>query len=331
VTTLIIGAGLVGSQVAQILIERGERPILMDFAAQPDALGQILDLSQAVLVEGDILRPFTISQAIVEHGITEIVHTAANPLLTLGAQRDPYSAIQLNIMGTVNVLEAARVHKLRRVVVSSSNVLNHYIAGGGGDDPSKPMTEEAFPRPTTFYSGTKQAIETLGLNYAKWSGVDFAAMRYGAVMGPWGGRGGGGPSNVFRTMIETALAGGEAIVPPSTMEWVYSKDAAMGTVLALKAADLKSRIFNITMGGLTTPDEMAAAIREVIPSARIRIERPSGAGVSLQNMHRISDLTLAREVLGYTPRFGLVDAVRDMAEWLKGRNRRSSDEAKPNP
>lgn len=318
-TTLIIGAGLVGSQVARLLIERGERPVLMDRAPQADALAQILDLSRAELIEGDILRPFTLSQAILGHGIEAVVHTAANPLLTLGAQRDPYAAIQLNIMGTVNVFEAARVHKLRRVVVSSSNVLNHYLGSGTGDNPELPMTEEAFPRPTTFYAATKQAIENLGLNYARWSGVDFAAMRYGAVAGPWGGRGGGGPSNVFRTMIETALAGGEAVVPPSTMEWVYSKDAAMGTVQALKASDLKSRVFNITMGRLVTPDELAAAIRQVIPQARLRIEAPSGTGVSLQNMHRTSDLSLARAALGYTPRYGLVEAVRDMVEWLKSR------------
>lgn len=319
-TTLVIGAGLVGSQVARILVERGERPVLMDAAAQPDALGAIVDLARVVLTEGDVLRPLTLTQAIVQHGITAIVHTAANPLLTLGAQRDPYSAIQLNIMGTVNVLEAARVHGVKRVVVSSSNVLNHFLAGGDGDpDPSAPMKEEAFPRPTTFYSTTKQTIENLGLNYARWAGLEFAALRYGAVMGPWGGRGGGGPSNVFREAVRAAIDGREAVIPDGAMEWVYSKDAGMGTVQALKAADLKSRVFNVTMGRLVTPDELAGAIREVIPGARTHIETPSGTAVSLPNMQRVSDLTLARDALGYTPRFGLIEAVRDMADWLKCR------------
>ena len=319
--TLVIGAGLVGSQVARILVEDGQQPVLMDRAAQPDALGEIVDLARVRLVEGDVLKPFALTQAIRDHDITEIIHTAANPLLTLGAQRDPYAAIELNIMGTVNVLEAARVLKLRRVVVSSSNVLNHYLAGGEGKgDLGK---EEALPRPTTFYSATKQAIESLGLNYARWSGVDFAAVRYGAVAGPWSGRGGGGPSNIFRAAILAALRGEEAVVPSGAMEWVYAKDAGTGTVLALKAKDLKSRVFNITMGRLTQPEDFAAALKAVVPGARVRVDQPQGAGASLMNMQHGSDLTLAREVLGFTPRFQMEAAVRDMVDWLRANDRRS--------
>ena len=122
-TTLVIGSGLIGSQVARILVERGENPVLMDSAAQPQAIGQIVDLAKVTLVVGDVLRPLSIVDALRIHGITKIAHTAANPLLTVGAQREPYSAINLNIMGTVNVLEAARVTGLKRVVVSSSSVL----------------------------------------------------------------------------------------------------------------------------------------------------------------------------------------------------------------
>ena len=178
-TTLVIGSGLIGSQVARILVERGEKPVLMDHAAQPQAIGQIVDLGKVTLVEGDVLRPLSIVDVLRTHGITRIAHTAANPLLTLGAQNEPYSAINLNIMGTVNVLEAARITGLKRVVVSSSSVLNHYLDGGeDGGDFGK---EEAFPRPTTFYSATKQAVESLGLNYAKWCGIEFAghALRRG--------------------------------------------------------------------------------------------------------------------------------------------------------
>src|SRR5262245_5506297 len=104
--TLVIGSGLIGSQVARILAERGETPVLMDVAAQREAIGQIVDLAKVTLIQGDVLRPLSIADAIKNHGITRIAHTAANPLLTLGAQKEPYSAINLNIMGTVNVLEA---------------------------------------------------------------------------------------------------------------------------------------------------------------------------------------------------------------------------------
>jgi nucleoside-diphosphate-sugar epimerase len=190
-TTLVIGSGLVGSQVARVLVERGEKPVLMDHAAQNRAINEIVELAKVTLIAGDVLRPLSIVDALHSHQITKIVHAAANPMLTVGAQKEPYSAINLNIMGTVNVLEAARVTGIKRVVVSSSSVLNHYLEGG--EDGGNFGKEEAFLRPTTFYAATKQTVENLGLNYAKWCGI---VLRGGVWL--WSGTGSGGPSNVIR-------------------------------------------------------------------------------------------------------------------------------------
>jgi nucleoside-diphosphate-sugar epimerase len=314
-TTLVIGSGLIGSQVARILVERGEKPVLMDYAAQQRAIGEIVDLAKVTLIVGDVLRPLSIVDALRTHGVTKIVHTAANPLLTLGAQKEPYAAINLNIMGTVNVLEAARVTGLRRVVVSSSSVLNHYLEGGA--DEGDFGREEAFRRPSTFYSATKQAVERLGPNYARWCGIEFAGLRYGAVFGPWSGAGGGGPSNIVREAMRNALAGKEAIIPPGPMEWVYSKDAARGTVLALDATDLGDRVFNITMGSVTTPSEMASAIGAVVPGADVKFDAPAGTAIALSNRDTGADLARAKRYLGYQPEFKLYDALKDLGHWMR--------------
>ena len=313
-TVLVIGAGLVGSQIARILVEKGERPVLMDRAPQPQALGRIVDLAKVTLVEGDVLQPLALAGILREHAISELVHMAANPMLTIGAQKNPLGSIELNIMGTANVLEAARVFKLKRVVVASSNVLNHHIAGGeGGGDA---MDEEAFPRPLSIYASCKQAIESLGLNYARWFGVDFVAVRYGAVCGPWSGAGGGGPSNVFRNLILEVMRGGEGVVPAAALEWVYSKDAAAGTVLALEAKSLPSRVFNLSMGTLTSPEDLVLAVKAVFPQARLRIERPADGSPALYNMTRHSSPKRSKEVLGFTPRFPMAAAVRDLVDYL---------------
>jgi nucleoside-diphosphate-sugar epimerase len=319
-TVLVIGGGLVGSQIARLLVASGERPVIMDKAVQPEALADVVDLARVRLVAGDVLLPSTLAAAIREFRITDVVHTAANPLLTLGAQRDPRGAIELNVIGTVNVLEAARAHGLKRVVVASSNVLNHFLAGGEGK--GDPAREEAFMRPTTFYATTKQAVENLGLNYARWCGVDFAALRYGAVAGPWRGAGGGGPSNALREAVEAALRGEEAAIPAAGLEWVYSKDAARGTVLALRAGALASRVFSITMGYVCQPDELAAALKAAIPGARVRIATPTASAPSMPDMVRASDQGLAKEVLGFTPEYRMADAVRDLADWYRARARK---------
>ena len=76
-----------------------------------------------------------------------------------------------------------------------------------------------------------------------------------------------------------SMAQPAALVPPGAMEWVYSKDAAGGTVLALEAKDLGNRVFNITMGSLTTPSDMATAFAAAVPGAKVRFEAPTGAGI----------------------------------------------------
>jgi nucleoside-diphosphate-sugar epimerase len=123
----------------------------------------------------------------------------------------------------------------------------------------------------------------------------------------------------MREAVRRALAGEEAVLPSGGMEWVYSKDAAMGTVLALKAKALPSRIFNITMGKVATPEDLAAALRAAIPGAKVRIETPQAAAVSLPHMTHASNLEVARSVLDFTPQFALADAVGDFTAWLKAK------------
>lgn len=311
--TLIIGGGLVGSHVAQQLVASGETPIIMDIAPQASALGEIVDISKVKVARGDVLNPFDLFRIMREHEIRDVVHLAVYAQLTSGAQADPLPAVALNIMGTMHVLEAARTLKLGRIVVASSNVLGNFLTGGEGAGDQ--ALEEAFPRPLTFYAATKQAIESLGLNYARWSGVDFVALRYGAVAGRWGGQGGGGPSNRIRGIVEACLAGSETTVPAARMEWVHVGDAARATLLALRARSLPNRVFNVTAGVVTDGEGLAAAVRAVFPGARLAIERESAA--TPPPMLRPSSLALANAQLGYAPDHGMVDIVRDVAAGLK--------------
>ena len=312
-TVLVIGASLIGSQVARLLVEAGERPVLFDVAHQPEALSEIVDLDRVVLARGSILRPLDLVEVIRGHEVTNIVHLAANALLTKGAQENPYAAIELNIMGTANVLEAARVHGLGRVVVASSSALAEFLAGGA--DSGDMAMEEAFPRPTTFYAATKQAKESLGMNYARWCGVDYVGLRFASVAGPWRGHGGGGaPSTAFRVAVDRALAGKPAVVPARTLEWLYVKDAARAVQLALAVKEPENRIFNIGMGRLHTPAELAEAIGTAIPGAEIEIEAWP-AGVPKTDPIPPLDLARAGRELGYEPTYDMVRAIRDYADW----------------
>lgn len=317
-SVLIIGAGIVGSQIARLLVERGETPVLMDRAPQTRALSEIVALARVKLETADVLDRRRLGAIVADHAVSSIVHLAANPLLTIGAQRDPRGAIELNIMGTVNVLEAARERGVQRVVTASSSVLHHHVAGGDGfGDPAR---EDAFPRPMSIYASCKQAVENLGLNYGRTFGFGFAAMRYGAVAGPWSGDGGGGPSQDFLAMVRGALAGEEVTLPASSMEWVYSKDAAQATLLAATAPSAPSGVYNVTMGRMIAPEELGEALVAAIPGARWRIGSASKQdSLGLPPHSRASDMSRTRETLAFVPEYGMAHAVRDAADWFRKR------------
>jgi nucleoside-diphosphate-sugar epimerase len=315
--TLVIGGGLVGGQVLRRLVERGERPVLLDSAPQVEALAEIVDPDRITVVRGDILDPLGLVGAVRSEGVTRLVHTAVNPLLGVGAQERPYPAIQVNVMGTVNVLETARTLGLGRVVLASTSSLTYHLAGG--EDGGDPTREEAFPRPLTIYAASKQACESFGLAYARWFGVDVALLRFAAVFGPWSGRGGGGPSTALRDMVERALRGEEATIPDTTLEWVYSKDAAEAACLALDAALAGSRVFNVGTGRLDSPASVAAAMAAAVPGARVRTPPERSAHPVLQDMTRPMDGTRARQVLGYVPRYDMERGLRDHVEWARAR------------
>ena len=101
------------------------------------------------------------------------------------------------------------------------------------------------------------------------------------------------------------------------MEWVYSKDAAMATVLALRAARLGSGVFNVTMGRIIEPAELAAELRRAFPGARTRIEaQPEGSTWSGGDW-KPADISRAKKILGYEPQYPMPRLLEDYAAWIR--------------
>lgn len=311
-TVLITGAGLVGAQIASLEQQAGRTPVLFDFAPRTDALADFVDLDRCHLVRGDILNPLAIVEAINRHKVTRIIHTAAFGGLTAGARIFPLPTVQVNIVGTANILEAARVLGLERVVLCSSSAIYTYK---GGQDGGAPGREEAYPRPSTIYATTKQAMEDLGLNYAAEFGLDVLAVRFASVFGPWRAGGGGILSVAAETWLRAALAGEPISIPPTRLEWVYSKDAAQGAFLACHVEKPKDRVFNIGMGVASGGPEIAAAIEGAAPGAKVTVEDNPPKGAVIVDM-KAMDPARAREQLGYRAAFQMPEAMADYCAWL---------------
>lgn len=311
--TLITGGGLVGSQIARLLVEKGEKPLLYDVSPQLDSIDQIVSNQNISILREDVLDLGVLQETIKREQVETVIHTAANPMLTVGAQERPYDAIKLNILGTANVLEAARKLDLKKVVFTSSSVLYSYRKGGLENGC---LSEDNFPRTTTIYASTKLACENLGLNYNESYGIDFVALRFQAVFGPWNGQGGGGPSNMFKAVIENALKGEKATISSRSIEFVYSKDAARSTILAAEGKGLTSRIYNVGMGKIYTPTEIIDIIRAKLPSAQIEVEEMS-IGKPATIVQEPADSTRSKQELGYVPMYDMTGAIEDYIDWYR--------------
>ena len=332
---LITGAGLVGSYAAARLVEMGERPVLYDVAPSSENLRRVQGLEKVEVIRGDILDFPDLARVIADKDVDRIIHTAA--FLTAGARQRPYAAIKVNILGTANVLEAARVFGIARVVFTSSATVYY----GSYSHPEEKAQEEDFTlraitqRPLGVYPTTKLAGEHLGLSYRDLYGVDFVAVRFAGVFGPWSGPVAGLPGMALkelaeRPMREKVVRIGRNLVWPGKEEFLYMKDAAQSTVLAcllpkMDPAKSPVPVYNVSMGREYEFEEVLEVLQEVYPQARFEVvegeEASAGGYPSIPK--RPMDLSRSSAELGYQPRYRMEDALLDYRRWLE---RAMSDE-----
>lgn len=326
---LITGAGLVGSYAAARLVEMGERPVLYDLAPPWENLRRVLDLGKVEVVRGDILDFPDLARVVRDKGIDRIIHTAA--FLTAGARERPYAAIKVNILGTANVLEAARIWGIKRVVFTSSATVYYSTFSTPGEEPQ----EEDFSlravsqRPQGVYPTTKLAAEHLGLNYRDLYGVDFVALRFAGVFGPWHGPVAGLPGMALKELAERPFRErvvriGRDLVWSGKEDFLYMKDAAESTVLACLASQKGSSeavipVYNVSMGRGYDFEEVLETLQEVYPQVEIQVVEggEATAGGYPSTPKRPMDLGRTREELGYQPRYPMGEALLDYRHWLE--------------
>ena len=325
-TTLITGAGMIGSlAAARVVEERGERPVLYDVAFSERNLSERLQNDSVEMVKGDIGDIGDLLQAIDSFGVDRIIHTAS--LLTRDLIPRPVSGVRVNVMGTLNVLEAARMAGVRRVVFCSSTVVT---MGRRGVDPAAETVEDFTIKvvseyPPSLYASMKLASEWLCHNYADSYGLDTAVVRFAGVFGPWHGTPGGGPSKLLKQLIECAHFGrtyriAELDLHRQGMDYTYSVDGAQALVRAAFAPEVPNRVYSASMGELYT-------IAEVIAQIEQAAGRPIGLEVTQEdsmtkygNPTSPMDLIASRRDLGYRVEYPMDVAVADYLRWLSGQD-----------
>lgn len=309
------GTGLVGVYTVGMLLERGERPVIFDIALNErllDALG--VDCRRVTMVRGDTLDLPALIGAIRDYDCDRIIHLAA--LLGEEVQRRPYSGVRLNIMGTVNACEAARLEKVGRIIFPSSGT----VFRGSSLEGLKRIDESIAVDPPSIYASTKVSCEFTGRAYAKRYGFEFISVRYvGGLYGP-------SPTTLKATreiaiqeMIRAAVRGEDARIawPYAPNELLYAKDAAKGTVLAVLKDKLQDQLFHVGNDEIVGGEDMLAAIKKHFPGANIELVKGENPMPYSQDSRAASDYSRAREQLGYEPDYSFEKAVGDYAATLK--------------
>src|SRR5581483_1317623 len=171
-TVLVTGAaGMIGSQIIQLLTARNVRVVAFDQLGRPaNAPGG----ERCVWITGDVRDQHSLHRAMVSEGVARVIHAAS--ILQSDCQQRPYLGVTVNVDGTVAVLEAAKNATIERVVFTSTIA----VYGGTVTDP---MTETHPCAPKSIYGCAKLLCEQVGMQYAAQKHFDFAALRFGLVYG----------------------------------------------------------------------------------------------------------------------------------------------------
>lgn len=302
------GMGVMGAETSRKFVQEGIRPVIYARHRDESLIYDILDKVDIEL--GDILDFPRLLEAIKKHGVTHIVHAAA--LVGAVSQQNPAFSIQVNVMGMVNVLEAARLFDVKRVVYTSAKGVYGAVSGEHGYPTFKALAEDYPKNPIRIYDAAKLMGEHTGLYYQANMGVDVVILRFATTYGP-GKTARHGDKGVTSQLIESTAEGKPFRLSQGgdkRDDFIYNKDSALGIYLACLADHPKSRVYNIGTGVGVTLQDFARVLRRTIPNADIEI----GPGRSPSSIY---DISRARQELGYSPQFDLEKGIADYLETLR--------------
>ena len=308
-TALIIGGtGFLGSHLARRLVNDRYNVIVLARRPRP-----ILDVTDKVrIVRGDILNLQDLVEVINNYKPECLFHLAA--MLSALSEENPIAGYKVGIEGTWNILEAARIMKIKKVVFASS------LAVYGPKIPEYPH-EGVHTEPRTIYGISKVFGELLGLYYYWKYGIFFVACRFPSIIGP--GRQNGGASAYTSLIIQKPAQGEpyEANVPENArLPIIYIKDAVDVVVkLYMTIEKLKSRVFNL--GGIhpsPTAGEIAATVKQFIPEADITFKPDPETAKIVKNWLKDVDDSRLRTELGWQPTYSsLPSLVQDFIQEVR--------------
>lgn len=303
------GAGLIGSHIADQLVKEkvSEIVILDNFVrGRRENLAWALAHGPVRIVEGDIRDRKLLAE--IMQGVDVVFHQAA--IRITQCAQDPRLALDVLVVGTFNVLEAAVEAGVKKVVAASSAS----IYGLAEEFPTPEVHHPYNDR--TFYGAAKAFSEGMLRSFHEMYELDYVALRYWNVYGP--------RMDIYGAYTEVLIRWMERIAagqPPlifgdgtQTMDLVYVEDVARANILAAQV-DVSDEAFNVASGVETSLSDLANTLLKVM-GADLRPEYGPARKVNLAQ-RRLADVNKARRLLGFEARVPLEDGLRQVVAWWR--------------
>ena len=307
------GGGFIGSHVAERLVREGDRVRVLDNFATGNRENLAPFLDDVDLVEGDIQSYERVHNAV--SGCELVFHIAALPSVPRSLQ-DPLTSNASNVIGTLNLLLAARDADVRRVVYASSSSVY-------GANPELPKREANLPQPIAPYAVSKLAGEGYCGSFNQVYGLETVALRYFNVYGPRQD-----PRSqyaaVIPSFIESFLDGEPPVIfgdGEQSRDFTYVDDVVDANLMAARTDGVAGETFNVARGQRATLNEMVGLLRDLTGSDLEPIHADPRPGDVRDSE---ADITRARERLGWTPRTDLATGLRLTLEHLQQKRREAS-------
>lgn len=292
---LITGAGLIGCHTARELVERGDDVTFLDVAPRPDYIRHVVG-RDLPMTRGDIRDLPCLIDAMQDIRPDCVIHLAA--LVGEVNITNLYTGFQVNLAGTVNVVEAVRLAGVRRLIHASTQAL--YL----GEDPKELLYEDSpLDSRGRVYNASKLACEHVLRTYAAKHKFELALLRFAGVYGFRAVA--GGPGVAVQEAVWAAMAGRTVELNAyESVDFIYAKDLANGIALAAHASPLAHQVYNLGSGTLTTVEDVEAALRKIFPGINMSRGKLTPARPRM-------DITRARTELGFNPEYKLEAGLRD--------------------
>jgi UDP-glucose 4-epimerase len=298
------GAGFVGSTLAEALVGAGAKVAVVDDLSrgQRSQVPDAADFHQLDIVDERLT-------ALVAAIAPEVVFHQAAQIDVRRSVADPVLDTRVNVLGTVNLLEACARAGVRRMVFASS--------GGAlyGDTTVLPTPETHLCCPTSAYGAAKFAGETYGSVFQQVHGLEFVALRYANVYGPH--QDPHGEAGVVAIFAERLAAGDDAVINgdgTQTRDYVYVDDVVDANLRAAETATLGA--YNIGTGRPCSVNELYALLARAA-----KVDRPASHGPGKPGEQRVSclDVSRAESLLGWRPRVALEEGISRTVAWFAQR------------